>query len=416
MTRVAVIDGGERLTSLVRSLLDPDVEVLDVHDAGDTATLATAAVIVAGPACASREGIARLRALRLEVGATPLVLAFDRDPAAPVREVVAVAADAMVDPADTQELRAALETALSQVRTSAGDAHQLVSVVSATGGCGKTLIATNLAVALARWSTASVALVDLDLQFGRVDVALGMRARTTWSALSRVEPAEVAENLGGVLTTHESGLHVLPAPDDPVVADRLDDGLVRATLEALRATHDVVIVDTATGLAEATLEALDLTDAVVLPVCLDVGAIRRLQTMERTLEQLGIQRATRHVVLNGERPGVGLTGDEVEEALARSFAVRFPYSVRVAAAANSDHPLALDASGPSFVASVADLLTALVAPVHHPAIAANRPAAEASRWPLPNRPRRSRRARPERRRTRDVGGGPSRRPEDGGSS
>src|SRR4030095_16117650 len=46
----------------------------------------------------------------------------------------------------------------------------IISVFGVKGGVGKTTLATNLAVALAQESSASVALVDLDVPFG--DVAL----------------------------------------------------------------------------------------------------------------------------------------------------------------------------------------------------------------------------------------------------
>src|SRR5688500_20272422 len=48
----------------------------------------------------------------------------------------------------------------------------LVTVCSAKGGCGKTTVATNLAAALADGGRHQVCLVDLDLAFGDVAIAL----------------------------------------------------------------------------------------------------------------------------------------------------------------------------------------------------------------------------------------------------
>ncbi len=48
----------------------------------------------------------------------------------------------------------------------------LVTVFSAKGGCGKTTLATNLAAALADHGRRDVCLVDLDLAFGDVAIAL----------------------------------------------------------------------------------------------------------------------------------------------------------------------------------------------------------------------------------------------------
>src|SRR5262245_11691675 len=54
----------------------------------------------------------------------------------------------------------------------------LVAILGPKGGTGKTLIATNLAVALAQ-RDANVVLVDLDLQFGDIGLALGLSPERT---------------------------------------------------------------------------------------------------------------------------------------------------------------------------------------------------------------------------------------------
>ena len=63
---------------------------------------------------------------------------------------------------------------------------QVFTVSSATGGCGKTFLATNMALFLARHTGKRVVLVDLDLQFGEVSTALRLRPNyTIYDALQR---------------------------------------------------------------------------------------------------------------------------------------------------------------------------------------------------------------------------------------
>ena len=63
---------------------------------------------------------------------------------------------------------------------------QVFTVSSATGGCGKTFLATNMALFLARHTRKRVVLVDLDLQFGEVSTALRLRPNyTIYDALQR---------------------------------------------------------------------------------------------------------------------------------------------------------------------------------------------------------------------------------------
>src|SRR3546814_11654699 len=65
------------------------------------------------------------------------------------------------------------------------------TISSATGGCGKTFYATNLAYFLTRFTQKRVCIVDLDLQFGEVSTALRLRPKyTIFDALQREDTAE----------------------------------------------------------------------------------------------------------------------------------------------------------------------------------------------------------------------------------
>ena len=90
----------------------------------------------------------------------------------------------------------------------------MICVLGPKGGTGKTLTATNLVSALALRGERAV-LVDLDLQFGDVGLALGLRPDKTIYDLARSGGSLDEEKLDAYLIQHASGAKVLLAPTRP---------------------------------------------------------------------------------------------------------------------------------------------------------------------------------------------------------
>ena len=395
MSRVVVIDPTGGLVATIESLLhrERDLEVQGVESLDDAwPLLSTEGVLVAGPTLANKRGVEALQAVHRRNIATRIVLAFDRRPGASMPEVVAVGADALVDPGDAADLRAGLDRALRASRElvplaslSQEPEHRstVLTVTSATGGCGKTFAATSLAAAMASWAGVRVALVDLDLQFGEIAASLGIRSRRGWSDLVGVAPDDLEEFLGDALISLPNGIDVLCAPIDPVHADAIGGQHVGAVLDALRRTHDVVLCDTATGLTEATLAALDRSDEIVIMSLLDVASIRNLRSLDQTLDRLDVSTTIRRMVLNKDRAGVGLTAEEVERVLDRSFVAKIPYDDSVVQSMNHGRPVVLDHPADSVLAPLVDLIVAVAPEARRAELTAHRPDLSKRRLRLP---------------------------------
>jgi pilus assembly protein CpaE len=84
----------------------------------------------------------------------------------------------------------------------------VITVLSGKGGCGKTTIATNLALVLADAGASRVCLVDLDLALGDVANLLGLppggSLLTAVGADGRLDPGRVPD----LLTHYAEGLTV----------------------------------------------------------------------------------------------------------------------------------------------------------------------------------------------------------------
>ncbi len=132
----------------------------------------------------------------------------------------------------------------------------MITVLGPKGGAGKTLVSCNLGVALAE-AGHRVVLLDLDLQFGDVGLALGVPPGKTIYELVMSGGSLDAEKLSAYLATHESGLRVLLAPSRPDQASAVSVGFLRELFDVLRASADFVIVDTPPGFTPEVIAAID---------------------------------------------------------------------------------------------------------------------------------------------------------------
>lgn len=215
----------------------------------------------------------------------------------------------------------------------------LVVVFAAKGGCGKTTIATNLATVLNDDGARSVALVDLDLEFGDVAVALRLTPQNTLVdavALKRLDPM----NIGGLLTPYRPKLDCVLAPVEPGDAEKIPVELVSQLLDALLATHEYVVVDTPSQLSEAVLAAMDKAHHFILLTTPEITALKNLRLTLDMLDLLGYDPNARSIVFNRSDARSGLSAADVESAIKTTISSRIPSSYDVPASINKGVPIA----------------------------------------------------------------------------
>ena len=216
---------------------------------------------------------------------------------------------------------------------------RVISVLSPKGGVGKTTVATNLAVGLARSAPLSTVLVDLDVQFGDVASALNMHPDHTLLDVTRGPAARDSMVLKTFLTQHETGLYAVCGPANPADADAITPADVARLLETLAAEFRYVVVDTAPGLGEHALAALDHTDDLVIMTSLDVPGVRGLRKELDILRDLGLGFDRRHVVINFADTHSGLTKSDVEATINAGVDLILPRSRPTAASINQGIPM-----------------------------------------------------------------------------
>lgn len=219
---------------------------------------------------------------------------------------------------------------------------RIVTIFSAKGGCGKTTLATNLAAALAEKGRREVCLVDLDLAFGDVAIALQLFPAHTIADAIPLGATLDTEGVLALLTPHSPGLTTLVAPVEPGTASAIPADLITRILTILRHEFSYVIVDTPPAFDDQVLAAFDLSDVIANIATLDIPAIKNLKLTLETLDLLNFPRERWQIVLNRADSKVGLSVAEVEKTLNARIVAQIPSSRDVPAATNRGVPLVLD--------------------------------------------------------------------------
>jgi pilus assembly protein CpaE len=315
-------------------------------------------VLIAGPvASSSPQGLEQLRRLGLRLPHTNIVLAVERFRGGVLRETVRTGAvDVLRLPVTDDVMAESVEQALENVLprrpvtsvappapppTAGNTEGTVITVVSATGGCGKTFLSTNLAYHLQSHGKRTC-VIDVDLQFGELSTALRLKPRYTIADLvANQDPDhdELTTRLEQSIVCHETGIAVLAAPMEPVEADTVGPADVANVIRAAKSRFDYVIVDTPAALSEAVLVAVEQADQIFAVATLDLPSVRNLGVMLATLKQLKVPQDSVQLVLNKVEPDVGMDVGRVTRYFPQGFSMVVPYAREVNRSLNMGMPM-----------------------------------------------------------------------------
>ena len=219
-----------------------------------------------------------------------------------------------------------------------GIRRRVIAVVSPKGGTGKTTVATNIAVGLARQVPKQVLLVDLDLQFGDCASALGLKPEH--SLIEAIHSTNHERtSLKVFLTNHHSSLVILPPPEDLAAADNIDVDDLKLTVTALAEEFPFVIIDTAAGIDSAALVAMQLATDLLFVTTTDVPSILSVRRQIEALDQIGFTSQRRSLILNRSNARVGLSVGDVQSSVGMEVRFQIPSSRLIPVSTNAGTPV-----------------------------------------------------------------------------
>ncbi|QDV05023.1 Septum site-determining protein MinD [Planctomycetes bacterium Poly30] len=175
-----------------------------------------------------------------------------------------------------------------------------VLVTGGKGGVGKTTVAGNLGVELARTGR-RVLLVDLDLGLSNLDVLFGLSVGEP-----RIDRALAGEcSVQECIVEGPAGIHLLPASSGEESMAQLSSdrrAKLAALIEEIAPSYDLIIGDSAAGIGPDVLGFASVADRVFIVTTPELAALTDAYGLIKALDQFGARTAvdipTPEVIVN----------------------------------------------------------------------------------------------------------------------
>ena len=208
-----------------------------------------------------------------------------------------------------------------------------VVVLGSKGGVGKTMVAVNLAIALAKESGARVGLIDLDaVAVGDMAQMLAVKPEHTLVDAAGRPPDSLtgrAERLHQMMHQHPKGVRFLPAARTPDQFRSLSPRWLGAALKQLADGLDYLIIDGGRTLTEHVVAALERAHLVLIVLTPDIVALNQAKWTLEALNRLLFPRQLFKVVLNRAGSLGSVPTPDVLEALECEIVAELPSEGRV---------------------------------------------------------------------------------------
>ena len=246
-----------------------------------------------------------------------IVISAEQSPAFLLKAMQSGVREVLPTPANAQALQAAVQR-VTRKRQPAAPARQgeVFAFMACKGGSGASFLAANLAHILSEREGRTVALLDLDLQFGDALMMLSDQHATN-------DVAEVARNIArldadllrSAMVPVSESLSVLPAPQDLSQALEVKAAHVEAIIKQARQMFDFVVLDVGRSIDAMSLQALDMATLIFPVLQLSLPQARDAKRLRRLFRSLDYPEQKIHWIVNRYQKGGDVTLESLEQTL-----------------------------------------------------------------------------------------------------
>jgi len=316
--QISAADNGERALQKAQSDL-PNLILLDVMM----------------PDMSGYEVAQRLRALD-RTSSIPIIMFTAKAQVDDKVEGLEAGADAyLTKPTQPRELLAQVKALLARSRVSQVAQPEaaptpmepiqgyMIGVLSAKGGLGVSSLATNLAVTIRKLTRDSVIVADFTPGSGDIEMSLGFTSPNgAAQLLSKDAKAITAVDIQNQVVPHQSGIHVLTAPQRPrdaIYSTRIDQ--FRSIAKLLPSIAKFIILDLGSSLPQLTQALLEeINEFLVVVEPTPMGA-QQTKALIDDMVALGVAKnRIRAALVNRQRSNTQMNWADVQEAIQHPIA------------------------------------------------------------------------------------------------
>ena len=168
------------------------------------------------------------------------------------------------------------------------------------GGTGKTTLAVGVAAQLAR-SGKRVMLLDLDLQFGDVLMALDLDTKNSIVDLVQDRGGITIENINSFSVEHSTGMSVLCAPKSSEYAEFVTAAHIERIIDIMRPYYEYIIIDLPSSFTDTTITACENCEEIFLVYNNEILSLNNAKVCYTILDRLHQREKIRFVLNKTEK-------------------------------------------------------------------------------------------------------------------
>lgn len=247
-------------------------------------------------------------------------------------------ADFIPQPISQLDVRNALNVAMSKLSQPVTADGKAVTFLRSCGGAGATTIALQTALSLAhmdRKDPKRVCLIDFDMQFGNVALALDLQENVGIQQILESPSRLDGDFFLGSILRHRSGIDVLAAPDRIIPLNAMTGDTAYEILEMAKSVYDYVVVDMPLAWAEWTSYVVGASHLVGLVTDINVTAVQRCRRLLNLMAEQELDDVPLTILANRFKGGFSAKSRkrQAEKALGAPIAHFIRQDVETASAA-----------------------------------------------------------------------------------